>query len=683
MTATVFTRLAMVVAGLMLAHQFAAKAFRDALFLSVWPAEMLPRMVIATVVVVLASVPVYARLLTAFTPRRVVPIGFLLSGAGHLIEWQLPPTPLVAAIIYLHIAGLATLLLSGFWSLVSERFDSRTAKSSFGRIAAAGTLGGLGGGLTAAAFAATPRPADTLLLLAVLHVACAAGVMALGRTPETFPTPSDAAAASGLFRFDVLRGAPHLRTLAALVVLSTASAFVVDYLLKAQVATRFAGNASKLQFFAWFYTGIGVVTFLAQASTGQTVRQAGIGRTMATLPIGLGSTSIVALVFQAAFPLTVAVRAVEAILRGSLFRSGYELLFVPMAPAEKRRAKTFLDVTCDRGGDALGAGLVQLVLLTGAAYVASELLALALAMAMAGLWIARRLDALYLGVVERQLVQHVEASPVIVGSETGWTVLDIAPAEVNAPAVSDGVEPAPRREVDRKVYLLGELRSGDRPRVERALAELSDPDRMHVAQLVELLAWDDLVAGARAVLERVAASHVGLLVDALVDPSSDFAIRRRLPRILGTVATPRAIDGLLRGLDDARFEVRYQCGRALERLVTRSEGALAVDAGAVFAAVERELSVSASIWQAHRLIDHADGDEEAGTDLAAPPNLKHVFGLLSMVLPREALQVAYQGIRSDHTGLRALALEYLEGVLPPSIQLRLWSLLEPPDRPAE
>jgi hypothetical protein len=368
-------------------------------------------------------------------------------------------------------------------------------------------------------------------------------------------------------------------------------------------------------------------------------------------------------------------RAVEAVLRGSLFRSGYELLFVPMDPVEKRRAKTFLDVTCDRGGDAIGALLVQAVLLTGAAYVASELLAIAIAMSVAGWWIARRLDALYLGVVERQLVRHVEQSPVIVGSETGWTVLDIAPSEtVLAPRREDAE--TPRREEDPKVRLLGDLRSGDRTRVARALDQVGTPDRMHVAQIIELLAWDDLVGPARTVLERVAASHIGLLVDALLDPASDFAIRRRIPRILGTVATARAVDGLLRGLEDTRFEVRYQCGRALEKLVARSDGALAVDSGAVYAVVERELSVSASIWQGHRLIDRVDADDDVGPDAGGQLNLAHVFTLLATVLPREPLQVAYQGLRSDHAGLRALAIEYLEGVLPAPIQLRLWAILE-------
>ena len=688
------TSIAMAVAALMIAHQYAAKAFRDATFLNAWSPEAWPRMVMLTVGFVLAAVPIYARLLARFGPHRVVPIGFVLSGIGHVVEWMLSSrNPWVAVAIYLHAAGFGTLLLSGFWSLVSERFDPRSAKASFGRIGAAGTLGGLAGGLMAVLFASAANPDRTLLVLAALHLICAAGVAAVGRAPETFPVETpETEVTSGLFRFDVLRRAPHLRALALLVLLSAAGAFLVDYLLKAQVSAHYTTEASKLRFFAWFYTGIGLLTFVAQTSVGYTIRHLGLGRTIASLPAGFGASAVLALVFRAAFPLIVATRWVEAVLRGSLFRSGYELLFVPMDPIEKRRAKAFLDVTCDRLGDALGAGTVQILLLTGAAWLAPGLLlALAVALSAAGLLIARRLDSLYLGVVRTQLARRVEPAPIVVGSETGWTILDVTAIDLGTTARSSTVSAAStgstgpaaptgdvrvlsRREEDPKLRVLADLRSGDRVRVERALAHLTTPDRLHIVQIVQLLAWDDVVGSARAALERSAAAHVGLLVDEMLDADNDFAIRRRIPRILGAVPSQRAVDGLVAGLDDVRFEVRYQCSRALDRLLAR-HASLRVPPAPVLAAAERELSVPAPIWRGHRLID--EEEPATGAEAArAQRNLDHVFALLATVYPRESLQVAFGGLRSPNPGLRSLAMEYLEGVLPPSIQVRLWTLVD-------
>jgi hypothetical protein len=150
-----------------------------------------------------------------------------------------------------------------------------------------------------------------------------------------------------------------------------------------------------------------------------------------------------------------------------------------------------------------------------------------------------------------------------------------------------------------------------------------------------------------------------------------------VPRILATIDADRALDGLLRGLDDQRFEVRYQCGRAIDRLLSRSE-TLSVDRARIMAIVERELSVPLQVWQGHRLIDQPDDPAALESGGLTQRNFEHVFSLLAAVLPREPLQVALRGISSPHPGLRGLALEYLESVLPPPVLARLWQLVDVP-----
>jgi hypothetical protein len=689
--ATIVTRLGMAVAGAMLAHLVASKALRDAAFLSVWPATRLPVMMIVTAAAVMAAVPGYAALLARWGPRRVVPAGFLLSAALHVVEWRLSTeTPWVAVLIYLHVAGLGAILLSGFWSLASELFDPATAKVSFGRIAAAGTLGGLAGGLASTRLAAQSLDA-ALLFLAAAHVACAVMVALLGTAPSVVPSLAAAAQRPAMI-WRTVRTQPHLRTLAILIALSTAGAAIVDFLFKASAQTRFAvgipeteAGPALFQFFALFYTAVQVLTFAMQNVVGVAVRRLGLGRTITTLPASVGGAGLLAFLYPV-FELFVVVRGIEAVMRGSLFRSGYELLFVPMDAAEKRRMKTFLDVTCDRAGDALGAVIVQAVLLAAPVFVlgglpveqmeAWWLLACVIALAAGGLWVSRRLDALYLGVVERQLVRHAEQTPVVVGSETGWTVIHIAPpTRVAAPPGSAaGVRIA---RDDPRVRLLSDLRSGDRDRVEQALTQLTRPDRAHVADVIQLLAWDDLVGSARRVLEAHADAHVGLLVDVLIDQETDFAIRRRIPRILGTLSSARALEGLVCGLDDPRFEVRYGCARALDRMLAHHPH-LHVQTERVMEVVERELSLPLSIWQSHQIIDRVEREDEAAGSEAGerpPRNLEHVFILLSTVLPREPVQVAFGGIRSENPGLRGLAIEYLEGVLPAGIRAKLYERL--------
>ena len=689
MNAVVLTRLAMLAAGSMLAHQVAAKAVRDAAFLSAWPAERLPAMVLATAALVVASVPVFSRMLARLGPRTVVPVGFLASAAAHLVEWRLfGDHPWLAVWIYLHVAGFGALLLSGFWSYVSELFDAGAAKVSYGRIAAAGTLGGIGGGLAAERIAATLSQGDSLLFLAAAHVASAIGLWTLGWWAGPRTTALRSTEPGRLFEVDVLRTAPHLRTLALLVVLGTAGAGIVDFLLKEQAASQPWSGAELQRFFAIFYTAVQVLTFAAQTGVSSAVRQWGLGRTISSLPAGLGVTGAVALVFPT-FPLFVFARGVESVVRGSLYRAGYELLFVPMDPAEKRRTKTFLDVTCDRAGDALGAIIVQALLLAAAsAMLANALLGIVIGMAATSIWLSGRLDVMYRRVVERRLVGELPVTPAVIASEAAWTIVDLPAQEIEEQVKDETVPPAPsaaqvRHDLDSRLRALAELRSGDRARVEAVLRATTRTDALVLAQVVDLLAWDDVVAGARAVLESAAPAHTGLLTDALLNPDTDFAIRRRIPRVLGTVPTQRALNGLLNGLDDTRFEVRYQCARAIERL-TSKHPEFPVSRDRIFAVVERELSVPVQVWRGHRLIDRDESDDapaggddpEVSVTTRSRRGTEHIYSLLATVLPREPLTVAFSGLRSDDRALRSVALEYFDSVLPAGVRAKMGLLLE-------
>ena len=216
--------------------------------------------------------------------------------------------------------------------------------------------------------------------------------------------------------------------------------------------------------------------------------------------------------------------------------------------------------------------------------------------------------------------------------------------------------------------------------------QLTQPDSLEIAQVIQLLAWDDMVPSARKVLEGSVAAHVGLLTDALLDPETDFAIRRRVPRILATLPNRRALEGLVSGLDDTRFEVRYQCSRAIHRLVSRNAESRASIRRVCWPSSNARSRSRPQIWHGHRLIDQVDREEDS--ESADPPstqeqrNLEHVFSLLSVVLPEDPLNVALHGIRSDDVGLRGVAIEYLESVLPPSIWARLWLLLEAASTPS-
>src|SRR2546428_9514947 len=136
----------------MIAHQVGAKATRDALFLSHFPVTWLPAAQLVSAIVTIVVILATSGAMRALGPGRVLPAAYVASAALHLVEWRLlaPATQRLAAVaVYLHVVSFGPVLISGFWSMLSEGADPRANKRRIRRAALAGAVaGGLGGHLS-------------------------------------------------------------------------------------------------------------------------------------------------------------------------------------------------------------------------------------------------------------------------------------------------------------------------------------------------------------------------------------------------------------------------------------------------------------------------------------------------------------------------------------------------------
>jgi hypothetical protein len=179
----------------------------------------------------------------------------------------------------------------------------------------------------------------------------------------------------------------------------------------------------------------------------------------------------------------------------------------------------------------------------------------------------------------------------------------------------------------------------------------------------------------------VAEERVGALVDALIDPNQPFAVRRRLARVFSVCVSQRAADGVMLGLDDLRFEVRFYCGRSLAAIVEKNPR-VRIDREAILEAVLREVAVSRSVWEGRQLLDAVAPSDDVQTEAEeavttrASQSLAHVFTLLSVILPAESLRLAFNALQSPDQRVRGTSLEYLDAVLPRQVRDRLWPFLE-------
>jgi hypothetical protein len=676
------TSIAMATAAVLLAHQLAGKAFREAAFLTAYPATALPAVTIAAAAITFALVPLFSRALGRFSALAVVSTGFALSAATYVVEWAFYGAGhWVVIFAYLHLAAVGALLFSGFWSILGERFDPATARARYGRITAAGTAGGMLGSLAAERIAAYTAPEGVLILLALLHLSCAAGVVMMRSAPKLLAVPSDSDTTASPSRTVLGR---YVRTIGAFAILISATLTIIEFLLKFNARASIGTGPDLLRFFALYFGATQALSFVAQAVSAPWVGRLGIVGTVTALPTGAGAAALVALVFPF-WPVVMTLAGVASVLRNSLFRNGYELLFVPLDTRTRSRAKTTLDVLCDRAGEAAGSGVVQVLLVASVASLTSGLLMATAILAVATVWVGRRFTALYVDVVGQQLLTFSDVPPPALASAAGWSVSQfVTPRATTKPEAMAVRRLSAAPSLDRQMAMLADLRSADTARVTAALSRCATFSRIHVAQAVNLLASDEVLAATRKALEQLAPTHVGLLADTMLDPATDFVIRRRIPRILGTVTSQRSMDAVVSGLDDGRFEVRHNCSRAIVRLLT-NHPALVLERTRIIRVVERELSAPPQRWRGYRLLDRVDGEPSpVVVPLAASTHLlEHIVLLLSTFIAREPLDAAVRGVHSRDPGVRGLAVEYLDQVLPTAVAAQLRPLLEaePPSSP--
>lgn len=372
------------IAVAVIAQQVGGKVARDAMFLASFPAATLPSVIVASAILSLAAVLLASRQMARRGPARVVPAIFALSGLAFLAEWALAPRwpGASAVLVYLHTTAVGGLTVSGFWSIVNERFDPHVAKRNIIRITTGATLGGLIGGLSAKRVAEAFEPRAILLVLAAVALLCAWGAGALGRT---LPRHAEGAAPPLRAGLKPLGQRPYLRHVASMVLVVALVELFLDCALKTAADASLHEARELVSFFALFHAGVGVGTFLLQiALTRLSLEGLGLGGTLAVLP----AVVVVSAALAAGRPTLWAVAAaagLEAALASSLFRSAYEILFTPVPAHRKRALKVVIDVALPRVGAMLGSGAVAIVV---AAALPVNAVLLAAAAALGGLGVA-------------------------------------------------------------------------------------------------------------------------------------------------------------------------------------------------------------------------------------------------------------------------------------------------------
>jgi len=294
-------------------------------------------------------------------------------------------------------------VVSVFWALMVDIFNSEQGKRLFGLLAAGATVGAiLGSSITASLVQALGS--TTLLFASILLLEVAVfSVRRLSRLSEALKRdPAQVAAEQAPIGGGVLAGlthtlrSPYLLNVGLFILLyAITSTFL--YFQQAQIASEaFADRGARTAFFAQVDLLVNVLTLVIQIFlTSRILGALGVALTLCALPlftlIGFATLAMVPTV-----AVLVAVQVARRVSNFALARPTREVLFTVISREDKYKAKSFIDTVVYRAGDQVGSWAYALMGFLGLGMAGISLVAVPLSLIWLGssFWLGRRQERL-------------------------------------------------------------------------------------------------------------------------------------------------------------------------------------------------------------------------------------------------------------------------------------------------
>jgi AAA family ATP:ADP antiporter len=350
----------------------------------------------------LLNVP-FAYLVKTLPRSRFIPITYRFFAANILLFAialhfaGCPQTIRIGRALFIWISIFNLFVVSVFWALIVDTFNSEQGKRLFGFIAAGATIGAITGSSITATFARhVPTPLLLVGAIVLLEVAVFS-VRHLSRLSEALNARPQEAASQPVGG-NVFAGITHpfksayLANVSLFILLFAITATFLYFQQASLVRDNFHDRGAQTAFFAQIDLAVNVITLVVQLFfTGRIVGILGVGATLTILPaltlLGFGAL--------AALPAVSTLVVFQVLRRSSdyaIARPTREVLYTVVPREDRYKAKSFIDTVVYRGGDQVGAWAYALVMMTGfgSTLVAAIAMGLAAIWLINGLWLGRR-----------------------------------------------------------------------------------------------------------------------------------------------------------------------------------------------------------------------------------------------------------------------------------------------------
>lgn len=353
------------------------KSLRNASYLETLGAMNLPVAYLLTAILMGFVVALHSKLQVRIHRRILLISSLLFFLSNVLVFWILFPMnwdwlPLV---FWIWANIFIFVLMTQFWILVNDVFNPREAKRLIGFFGSGGILGGVAGGLAAGFWAVHGKPHNLLLVSGGLILLCGVVVFLIfqrekerpsggGQSDEEFKAKERDWAKVG-FRecFHTVRKNHYLKLIAGMVGLTMVVSTLIDFQFNKVIKDTLEVSGNLTSFFGFFNAGLLVLPFFLQLfMTSGIIKRFGIRTSLMLFPLVLLACSL-GIAVSITIYLAVLLKGSDKSLSYSLNQSVRELLYIPVSPHLKYKAKLFIDMFLNRFAKGLGA-VILLVLIS-------------------------------------------------------------------------------------------------------------------------------------------------------------------------------------------------------------------------------------------------------------------------------------------------------------------------------
>ena len=254
-----------------------------------------------------------------------------------------------------------------FWILVQEAYNPRQAKRLIGFLVSGGLLGGILGALLASLLVGIVGTAGLLLVCPLLLAVCLALVIIVqgSKTKEEKAESKGAIGEKVGYKksFQIFVRNRHLVILSGIIASAIIVTTLIDFQFNSVVEENFGKLSERTAFLGMFFTFLLVLSFMLHVlTTNRILKSFGIRTAILITPVVLliCTVAVVFVPLAALIYWAVPLKAADKSLAHSLSQSVRELLYIPVAPEIKYKAKVFIDMFVNKLAKGFAAVLLVL-----------------------------------------------------------------------------------------------------------------------------------------------------------------------------------------------------------------------------------------------------------------------------------------------------------------------------------